>query len=98
MDQSLHVSSYNPSLLLDSLCVKLNARNDYALAKLIGISPSVISKMRSQKSAVSAGFLVLTSEVTGVNTRTLRALMGDRRSLFRISDAYLPSFNVVSYG
>lgn len=88
MKQVMYVLPYCPEQLLDSLLDRLNLANDLALAIEIGISPSTVSKMRTGKSPVSAGFLVRASELTGERTRTLRAWMGDRRKFHRISSVY----------
>lgn len=89
MNKVIYVLPYNPGRLIDSLLKKLNLTNDFALSLEIGISASVISKIRSRKLQMSAGFLVRASELTGERTRTLRALMGDRRKLHRISSIYM---------
>ena len=75
---------YDPSRLLDTLRITLEAKNDAALARLLGLSPPVISKVRHQQIPVGASVLIRLHEVTGMSIAHLRALMGDRRKQFRI--------------
>ncbi len=75
---------YDPSRLLDTLRITLEAKNDAALARMLGLSPPVISKVRHQQIPVGASVLIRLHEVTGMSIAHLRALMGDRRKQFRI--------------
>lgn len=86
------METYNPSHLLDLIARKLAARHDLHLARIIGVNPSMISKIRTGRSPISAAFLVRVNELTGVEIEALRSAMGDRRKFFRISEVYLPKY------
>ncbi len=86
MERFTVAPTYDPNVLIDMLIENLCLRNDSALALVIGISPPTISRMRSRKMPVGAGFLVCASELVELDTRTLRAIMGDRRRIHRISN------------
>lgn len=88
-DQKL---DYNPGRLLDTLLSMLNLKNDAALSRALEVAPPVISKIRHLRLPVGASLLIRMHEVSGLTIADLRALMGDRRNKFRISDKHgLPS-------
>jgi lipid II:glycine glycyltransferase (peptidoglycan interpeptide bridge formation enzyme) len=68
---------YNPNNLLDFVIKKLNRKNDAALARTLGITPLVLSKIRHEKFSISATILIAMHEETGMRVRELRQLMGD---------------------
>lgn len=76
---------YNPNNLLDALMIKLDTKNDAALARLLEVAPPVLSKIRHRRIPVAASLLIRMHEVTGLPIRELRNLMGDRRQKHRIS-------------
>lgn len=82
---STTVSSYNPSLMLDTVLEKMNLKSDAALCRALNVSPSTISRIRRQKTAVGSVVLLRINEATGINTRELRTLMGDRRRVYRVN-------------
>ena len=75
-----------PSNLLDALIEHLGLKNDAGLSRALEMSPPMISKLRSKTLPVSATVLVRMHDVTGLGIRELRALMGDNRRRFGISD------------
>lgn len=77
---------YNPDNLLGSIISKLNLKNDAALSRALEVAPPVISKIRHRRLPVGASLLIRMHEVTDLSIEELRALMGDRRNKFRISD------------
>lgn len=77
---------YNPDNLLASIIGKLNLKNDAALSRALEVAPPVISKIRHRRLPVGASLLIRMHEVTDLSIQELRALMGDRRNKFRISD------------
>lgn len=77
---------YDPDNLLSSLIGKLNLKNDAALSRALEVAPPVISKIRHRRLPVGASLLIRMHEVTDLSIQDLRALMGDRRNKFRISD------------
>lgn len=79
-------SQYDPDNLLASLIGKLNLKNDAALSRALEVAPPVISKIRHRRLPVGASLLIRMHEVTDLSIQELRALMGDRRNKFRISD------------
>ena len=78
--------SYDPNHLLDSLIDKLHLKNDAALSRALEVAPPVISKIRHHRLPVGASLLIRMHEVSNLTISELRALMGDRREKFRISD------------
>ncbi len=77
---------YDPNNLLDSLIDKLSLKNDAALSRILEVAPPVISKIRHRRLPVGASLLIRMHEVSDLSIQELRALMGDRREKFRISD------------
>ena len=80
--------TYDPNHLLDSLIDKLHLKNDAALSRSLEVAPPVISKIRHRRLPVGASLLIRMHEVSDLTIRELRALMGDRREKFRISDKH----------
>lgn len=78
--------AYDPNNLLDSLIKQLSLKNDAALARALEVAPPVISKIRHKRLPVGASLLIRMHEVSDLSIMDLRALMGDRREKFRISD------------
>lgn len=73
--------SYDPNNLLDVLIEKLNLKNDAELARALGVWPPLISRVRHCKLPIGASLLITMHEISGIKTRDLRALMGDKRRL-----------------
>ena len=84
-------SQYNPNKLFNTLIKHLALRNDVALAKKLGISSLVISKVRQFTQPVSGTLLILIHEKTGFSFSELRGFMGDRRQKLRIQGAQISS-------
>ena len=73
---------YTPEVFLDRLCQKLGARSLSALGRVVGLSPSVLSKVKRRRLAVSSEILLKIHEATDIPVRELRRWMGDMRPLF----------------
>jgi transcriptional regulator with XRE-family HTH domain len=84
-----HVTIYNPALLLDGLLQKLKLSNDKELAGLIGVTPSLISKIRTRRTPVSAAVLIRVNEITDVEISDIRAIIGERRTRQSCLDDFL---------
>lgn len=82
-------AQYDPNKLFNALIKHLAVRNDAALAKKLGISSLIISKIRQLIQPVSGTLLILIHEKTGFSLSELRRLMGDRRRKSRIQGAQL---------
>jgi len=82
----LHSPEYDPNHLLGALIEKLHLKNDAALSRALEVAPPVISKIRHRRLPVGASLLIRMHEVCELSIEDLRALMGDRRGKFRISD------------
>ncbi len=80
--------TYDPNHLLDSLIDKLHLKNDAALSRSLEVAPPVISKIRHRRLPVGASLLIRMHEVSDLTIPELRALMGDRREKFRISEKH----------
>jgi hypothetical protein len=84
--QTSEPTQYDPNNLLESLIEKLNLKNDAALSRALEVAPPLISKIRHRRLPVGASLLIRMHEVSELSIKDLRALMGDRRTKFRISD------------
>ncbi|WP_432383535.1 hypothetical protein [Duganella sp. P38] len=80
-------TQYDPNYLLDNISLKLNLKNDAALARTLEVTAPMISKVRNFRMPVGASLLIRMHEVTGMPVRELQNLMGDRRNKFRLSGA-----------
>ena len=74
--------TYTPELFIDRLIRRLGLRSSSALARKVGLSPSVISKVRHRRLAVSGEILLKIHEETEIPIRELRHMMGDTRPFF----------------
>jgi hypothetical protein len=90
---------YDPEHLLDMLIERLNLKNDAALSRALEVAPPVISKIRHRRLPVGASILIRMHEVSNLSIAELRALMGDRRKKYRISDVqFKPKAEAASRG
>ncbi|MEO6921040.1 MAG: hypothetical protein ABI171_18820 [Collimonas sp.] len=78
--------TYDPNHLLDTLIKKLDLKNDIALCRLLEVSPPIISKLRHRRLMVGGSMLIRMHEVSNLPIGELRALMGDHREKFFISE------------
>lgn len=74
--------AYTPELFIDRLIRRLGLRSSSALARRVGLSPSVISKVRHRRLAVSGEILLKIHEETEIPIKELRHMMGDHRPFF----------------
>lgn len=72
--------------MLDALLRRLELANDDALCAELHVAPFVIARVRSGQSPVPPSLLIRINELSGINVRELRHLMGDRRSEYRMGD------------
>ncbi len=77
---------YDPNRLLDALIEQLQLKNDAALSRALEVAPPIISKIRHRTMPVGASILIRMTEISGLEIGQLRAILGDRRGKFRISD------------
>ena len=85
-DQVPDQKGYDPNHLLDTLIKQMKLKNDAALCRALEVAPPVISKIRHKRLPVGASLLIRMHELTGMNIRELRDLMGDRRTKYRLSN------------
>ena len=76
-------TQFNPCNLLDALTKILGLKNDSALARVLDVSPPVLSKIRHRTLPVSGAVLVRMHEVSGLTISDLRFLMNDVGPRFR---------------
>jgi hypothetical protein len=89
-------SNYDPNKLLDHLIEILNLKNDATLSRLLEVAPPVISKVRHRVLPVGPALLIRMHEVSNLNIRDLKDLMGDRRQKKRISSkSFMPDGSTV---
>ena len=87
MDDQIQDQNYDPNRLLDALILKLALKNDAALARALDIAPPLLSKIRHRRLPVGASLLIRMYEASDLSIKELRAIMGDRRTKVRISEA-----------
>lgn len=87
---------YNPGHLLDTLIERLQLKNDGALAKVLNVAGSTITRIRRRRIPIAAAVLIRMHEVTGLTIGDLRYLMGDRRKKFQLSHAQGKPKNLAS--
>ncbi|HEY8605804.1 MAG TPA: hypothetical protein VIM12_01660 [Noviherbaspirillum sp.] len=75
-------ANYTPNHLLDTLMEKLEAGSDAALARMLHIPPSTISKIRHKQVAVNSALLLAAHEATEISIRELRLMMGDTNTRY----------------
>jgi plasmid maintenance system antidote protein VapI len=74
-------AAQNVHYFLDSLLIYLNARNDAALARKIGVSPPALSKLRHHRLPVTPALMLKLYDVTkeqdgtGLTIEQLRELL-----------------------
>jgi len=73
-------SDIRPHRLLDTLMERKSLKTDAALAKMLGVTPPVVSKHRSGKLAIGANMLIRMHETTDIPIRELRALIPENAS------------------
>ena len=79
-EPTLNPPEYDPNLLLDALLQHFQVANDTELSKLLCVSSSMISRLRHRKTQITPALFVCIHEASGMNIRSLRALMGDFRA------------------
>jgi hypothetical protein len=88
MDQERQeTAAYNPNRLIDALIHHLGLKSDGALSRKLKVAKSVIKNIRHGHIPVGASMLMWMHEATGISINELRALLGDRRSKYRLSVA-----------
>lgn len=75
---------YHPERVLDKVSETLKLCNDAALAKALKIAAPLLEQIRQRQTPLRASILLRINEVSGLPMGELRALMGDRRSKFRM--------------
>lgn len=70
---------------IDLVKRRLNLRSDVELARLLGITPPQISKIRGYHAFLSSGLLIGLHEASGIEIKELQRKMGERRMKWRIS-------------
>lgn len=82
MQMELAPHQYSPEALFERLCARLGVRSYSALGVAIGLSPSVVSRVRNRKVAISSEILLKIHEATDIPVRELRRWMGDTRPYY----------------
>lgn len=78
----LSAAQYIPEVLFERLCNRLGVRSYSALGRVIGLSPSVVSKVRNRRLAISSEILLKIHDATDIPVRELRRWMGDTRPFY----------------
>ncbi|MEC4717923.1 hypothetical protein RY831_02060 [Noviherbaspirillum sp. CPCC 100848] len=77
---------FDPNRMLDVLLRRLQLANDDALCAELHVAPFVIARIRSGQSPIPPSLLIRINELSGINVRELRQLMGDRRREYRMGE------------
>lgn len=77
---------FDPNRMFDILLRRLEMASDEALCAELHVAPFVIARIRSGQSPIPPSLLIRINELSGINVRELRRLMGDRRSEYRMGD------------
>jgi hypothetical protein len=85
-EQATHMV-YNPNRLLDTLIERMGLKDDGALSRRLKVAKRVLWNIRHGRLPVAASMLLWMHEATGISICELRALMGDRRTKYRLSYA-----------
>lgn len=70
---------YDPNRLLDAVLSKLHLKNDAAMARALGVTPPVLSKVRHRRLPVGAGLILQIHETAMFSVDEIWSLMGIRR-------------------
>lgn len=79
--------SFDPNRLFDALLDQLDLENDEALSHALHVEPYLIKRIREHRHPLDPSLLIRINEVSGINMRELRQIMGDRRAEYRL-DTY----------
>ena len=72
--------AYNVGKLLDTVMAKLGVKNDAALSRELGVSPTIVSNIRNVKVALSAAMMIRIHDVADMSITTIRSfLIGSTR-------------------
>lgn len=74
-DTMLSDRNYVPNTLLDELVRRMNLKNDAALARVLEITPPLVSKLRHLRLPIGASVILRIHDVTGMPIKEIRALM-----------------------
>ncbi|MFC7513671.1 hypothetical protein ACFQUU_01495 [Herbaspirillum sp. GCM10030257] len=78
--------TYDPSRLFDALLRTMHLDSDEALCAALRIPPYLVSSIRRGEALMAPSLLIRINELSGINIRTLRSWMGDRRSEYRLGE------------
>lgn len=67
---------YNPVALVDGLISEMALRNDAHLARVLKVPAPIISKVRNNRTPVTAALLLRMHEVTDLPVKRLRKMLG----------------------
>ena len=81
---------FDPNRLFDTLLQMLDLENDEALAHALHIEPYLVKRVREHQHPLDPSLLIRINEVTNINMRELRQMMGDRRTEYRLDAAPPP--------
>ncbi|MDQ1818190.1 hypothetical protein RBA41_33330 [Massilia sp. CCM 9210] len=67
--------AYNVGMLLDAVMAKLGVKNDAALSRELGVSPTNVSNIRNVKVALSAAMMIRIHDVADMSITTIRSFL-----------------------
>jgi hypothetical protein len=71
--------------MLDHLIQQMQIGGDAELANVLGVQQGLLRQIRRRQQRVGAELLIRINDMTGIEIRELRIVMGDRRKRTRLS-------------
>ena len=71
--------NYDPDRLLDALQSRLCLKSDAALSRALGVSPTILSKVRHRRVPVAPWLMIQIHDVAQLSLDEIRRLMGVMR-------------------
>lgn len=72
----LSIENYNPAALFEHVLDYTHTRSDAQLAKMLGVAPPAICKIRHKKVRMTADMLIRLHDATGKSLDELRGIAG----------------------
>ena len=97
-NRPLGSTDYDPDKLLDALLDRLKLKNDAVLARALGTSLPVLSKIRHRQLPIGPAMLLRMHEKSGLSVQALRQLMEVRQEPPPLPPLALPSWFPSAFG
>jgi plasmid maintenance system antidote protein VapI len=78
----LQCKFYTPGHYLDLIVERLGLRNDAQMSRKMGIGRLVINRIRHRKTPITADFMMLVHDLTGISIGDQRYMLGLPRRMY----------------